>query len=350
MKVLHISRTMGQGGAEKIVYQLCCDNEVSNVVASTGGVFVEHLKGKNIKNYFIPDIDKKNPILMIKTLLILNDIINKEKIDIIHSHHRMAAFYTSLLQFTHKKLRHIYTAHNIFFGKKILMRFALRKCKIIACGKTVKHNLVNEYRIDNKDIEIIYNAVDIPEYRQINRSFDSGQRPCIGTIGRLSEQKGIDVFIKAIGKVKESYPRILGVIVGDGEDKEILKNLTRNLELEDNIKFLGYRKDVFQLIKSFDFVVLCSRWEGFPLTPIETFSMKKTIIVSNIMNNLEIVVDGYNGRSFERDSYLDLAKKMIVLLDSNYRNKLEKNAYLSYKEKYSYPQFIEKYKKIYRGI
>ena len=68
------------------------------------------------------------------------------------------------------------------------------------------------------------------------------------------------------------------------------------------------------------------------------------------MNNLEIVVDGYNGRSFERDSYLDLAKKMIVLLDSNYRNKLEKNAYLSYKEKYSYPQFIEKYKKIYRGI
>lgn len=350
MNVLHISRTMGQGGAEKIVFQLCCNNDVeNNVVASTGGDFAERLEKKGVRHYLIPDIDRKNPLLIIKTLVILNNIIKKEKIDIVHSHHRMAAFYAKLLQIIHKHLKHVYTAHNVFYGKRSLMRFALRNSQIVACGDTVKQNLIEEYRIEEDRIKLIYNAVDAPDFRKVEKTFDTQGRPCIGTIGRLSKQKGIDIFLKAIGYLKEKYPMVLGVIIGDGEDKDKLIGLSEKLGIQENVVFLGYRSDVFSIIKSVDFIALCSRWEGFPLTPIETFAMRKTIVASNIKNNLEIIIDGYNGKIFEKDNYLDLANRILELFDPQYRAVLEERAFLSYTEKYSYDHFIKEYKDIYLG-
>lgn len=71
MKVLHISRTMGQGGAEKIVYQLCRDNsDQEQIVVSCGGVYADKLEQDGIKQYKIPDLDNKNPFIMLKCLAI----------------------------------------------------------------------------------------------------------------------------------------------------------------------------------------------------------------------------------------------------------------------------------------
>lgn len=85
---------MGQGGAEKVVYQLCKDNKkATQFVASCGGKYVEELNKVGVKHIMIPDIDRKNPVLILKTIVILLRTIKKYKIDIVHSHHRMAAFY-----------------------------------------------------------------------------------------------------------------------------------------------------------------------------------------------------------------------------------------------------------------
>ena len=70
MNVLHISRTMGQGGAEKIVFQLCRDNNsVTQFVASCGGIYVSQLEKIGVKHFQIGDIDKKNPLLILRTLI-----------------------------------------------------------------------------------------------------------------------------------------------------------------------------------------------------------------------------------------------------------------------------------------
>ena len=67
MKILHISRSMGQGGAQKIVYQLCMDNkDCEQIIISAGGYYVPELESSGIKHYVIPDIDKKNPLTIIK--------------------------------------------------------------------------------------------------------------------------------------------------------------------------------------------------------------------------------------------------------------------------------------------
>ena len=158
----------------------------------------------------------------------------------------------------------------------------------------------------------------------------------------------MDIFIKSISLCSN---KVKALIVGDGELKPQLLNLVNKLHLEDRVIFLGYRNDVLNIINSVDFVVLPSRWEGFPLTPIETFMMKKTIIATNIDGNNEIIKDQFSGLLFEKDNYVELSKKINLLSsDNKLRSNLENNAYNEYKKKYSYSTFINKYYKLYKSL
>lgn len=347
-RILHLSRSMGQGGAEKVVLQLCRDNnEYKQYVASNGGIFEECLEKMNVKHIWIPDMDEKNPFKIVKTFLILVKVVRNEQIDIIHSHHRMAAFYARLLKFRFKNLKHVYTAHNVFYNKKRMLRFSLKNALIIACGQTVKDNLVNYFQVPVNRIKVIYNSIEPPSAFKNNEFLKSKTDEgfyLIGCIGRLTRQKGIDIFINAIAKAVKKNPHIIGIIIGDGPDREKLEKQVSDLKIENNIVFLGFQNDVFSIIRQLKFVVLPSRWEGFPLTPIETFAVGKTIIVSDIPNNLEIVQDGVNGLTFRVDDAKKLAAKIQLLAsDDSLRFKLQKQAEKSYKEKFSYKQFIKKY-------
>ena len=351
MRVLHIARKMGQGGAEKVIYQLCKDNKEANqYVASCGGIYVNSLKAFGVEHLMIPDIDRKNPLEMLKTLFVLNEFISKNKIELIHTHHRMAAFYGRILQIFHHNLRHVYTAHNVFHRKKALLRFALKKASIVACGKSVEMNLIDEYKIEKKKIHCIYNCIEAPTKIVNITEFDKSEK-LVGVIGRLSEEKGIDVFIKALQIVIRNHPNLKGVIIGDGECRVELEEMANTLGLGNNVLFIGYRKDVFSLIKRMEFIVFPSRYEGFPLTPIETFSVGRTIIVSDIPSNLEIVEDGFNGISFRKDDYTDLACKISKLLEhEELRTKLEFNAAEDYKKRFDYSVFIKNYQELYKHV
>lgn len=355
IKILHISRTMGQGGAEKVVYQICKDsNNIEMVVASTGGIYEDELSKIGVKHYYIPDINSKNPIVLVKTFLKLQKIIKKEKITIIHSHHRMAAFYSKILSIFNGKIKRVYTAHNVFHNKKKLLKFSLSGSEIIAVGDGVKNNLVQFYGIEEEKIKVIYNSIE--KLKEINKPKDEflknrDNKILVGTVGRLSEQKGMDVFISSIAELIHKNKNIFAIVIGDGELKEELKILSQKLNIEDNIVFLGYRSDVIELISVMDFIVLASRWEGFPLTPIETFSVGKTIIASDIDGNNEIVKNEYNGLLFEKDNIKELKDKMSVLIfDTKKRNDFEINAQKTFDEKFSYDAFINNYIKIYNKL
>lgn len=351
MKVLHITRTIGQGGAEKIVLQLCMDVVgFDHFVASCGGIHEIHLCKLGIEHFKIPDIDKKHPLLMLQTLITLNKVIRNNKINIIHTHHRMAAFYGVILQFLNKDLKHIYTAHNVFHDKRLLMRIALCKAKTIAVGDGVKKNLKEEYKI--KNISVIYNAIDVKvnkkESNEFIKEIISQGKYIIGSIGRLSEQKGMDIFIKAMAEVKKDVPEICGLIIGDGELRNKLEDMVKHLKLENTIYFLGYQPNILNIIRQLQFVVLSSRWEGLPLTPIETFSMSKTIIASNILGNNEVISDNENGLLFEKDDFKDLSRKIIELYSDKFKlKKLELSAKETFMDKYEYKKFIKMYTEVY---
>lgn len=347
--ILHISRTMDIGGAERIVYQLSSDlqDEFDSVhVASTGGLWEPKLDAQGIIHHKIHDIDSKNPLTVLKLLLTIYQIIKTNKITLVHTHHRMAAFYIRLLKLINPKLVHVYTAHNVFKDKLSLYRFSLKNAYSIAVGQAVNKNLKDDVGVT--DSTVIYNGVILKQSdRQVDEimKFDGIK---LGCIARLSKQKGLTYLLDAISLISDEKLRLF--IVGDGELRAELENKVKELNLEDKVSFLGYRKDIVECINSFDFCVLPSVFEGFGLVAIEAFMNSKTLVATDIPG-LNEVVTNENGILVPAKDARALASAIESLAtDSTLRTRLAHQAKKDYEEKFSYPLFLENYRKFYQKL
>ena len=347
--ILHISRTMDIGGAERIVYQLSSDlkDEFDSVhVASTGGLWESELSAKGIQHHKILDIDSKNPLTVLKLLTSIRQIIKKNEITIVHTHHRMAAFYIRLLKLVHPKLIHVYTAHNVFKDKLPLYRFALKNAKSVAVGEAVNKNLKEDVVIT--DSRVIYNGVVLKETNDQVDEIISYSGIKLGCIARLSEQKGLTYLIDAMSLLTIKDIRLF--IVGEGELREELENKVKELNLQDSVIFLGYRKDIVECINSFDFCVLPSVFEGFGLVAIEAFMNSKTLVATDIPG-LNEVVTNKNGVLVPAKDPAALASAIDKLAtDATLRQELSSQAKKDYENKFSYPLFLENYRELYREL
>ena len=348
--VLFFTRTMGLGGTENVVLQLC---EIfkplvnSIVVCSCGGVNVEKLNEMGIKHYLIPDMENKSISTMFAVCKTIKTIVKEERITIIHTHHRMAAFYVSLLGL-YRNRKFINTSHNTFENKKFLTRFAYGHACLIACGEMVKKNLVEYYELSENQITVIHNAVkpfvgEIIEDPLVKKLHDEG---CfvIGNIGRLSEQKGMEHYIKAIPEVIKECPQARFVIAGSGEDESKLKELSEYIGADKYLTFLGYRNDVQNLMSQLDLIVLSSLWEGLPLTPIEAFSVGKTIVATNVDGTPEIVEHNVSGILVSPKNSKEIADGICYIIEHpEKRCEMESKAYDRYIQMFSFDAFAEKY-------
>lgn len=346
--ILHISRTMGQGGAEKITYQLAVGlKDMFNrvFVVSSGGILEEKLKENNVSHLNIFDLETKNPFKILSNYKKMSNLIRTNNIKIVHVHHRMGLLYALLLKKINKRISIIYTAHNIFYDKKKLYKYLTNYSYNIAVGESVKRNLENFGIYCN---EVIYNSISNPN-KKINFDIRKSNVFKVACIARLSKQKGVEFFIEAIVQLLKDGRNIEALIVGTGEDEKVLMEKVIRSECEKNIVFLGYREDVLNIIASVDLVVLPSLWEGYPLTPIETFMMGKTIVATNIEGTNEIVNDD-NGILIPPKSVSSIKKAITSMIDNPKKKRyLEKNAYEFYCRNFSYEVFLEKYRVVYQN-
>ena len=306
-----------------------------------------------IKHYLIPDIASKNPMDMLKSCRSIKSIIDKEQITIVHSHHRMAAFYAEFA--APKKVVKVANAHNTFTDKKKLTQLAYRNTKVIAVGETVKKNLTEYFEIPKKQICIIHNAVkpfdgNVVPIKVLYQEHTKGN-VLIGNIGRLSEQKGMSYFIEAAEITAKTHPEARFIIVGEGEEKEQLHAQVKAKGLQDKVLFLGYRNDIQNVMSQLDFVVLSSLWEGLPLTPIEAYSVGKTVIGTAVDGTPEIIRDGVDGYLVEQRNPVQLAEKMNELIENpETRKNMGIQAMKRYRNEFSFEKLSERYIAFYEGL
>lgn len=354
--ILYFTRTMDIGGTEKIIMQLCSnfkDKFNKIIVCSAGGVHVRELKDLGIKHYEINDIQNKKIKNIFNTFRQILKIIKNEEINIIHTHHRMAAFYVSIIK-KNKKILHIHTAHNTFTDKKKLTQIALGNANIIAVGENVKKNLEDNYKLKNDKITVIYNGIkntrNFKPIEILSELKDKGYF-LVGNIGRLSEQKGIKYFIEAAKLISEQNEKIKFIIVGNGELELELKRMVSDFNLNEKIIFLGYRNDIPNVIEQLDLVVLSSLWEGLPLVPIEAFMKSKTIVATNVDGTPEIVENYINGILINAANSVDIKNAILKIYeDEDLKKLLEDNAYKTYKEKFNIDSFIDNHDRYYKKI
>lgn len=345
--ILYIARAPIHGGTENVVLQLCeiFQPIVNKVIVCAGkGFNQEPLKKMKIKFYEIPDLENKNPLNILKISAKLKYIVKTENITVIHTHHRMAAFYVTLLQL-YKKCIFINTSHNTFYNKVKLTRFAYKHAHLIACGEMVKKNLVDEFGLRN--VTVIHNAVKpfkgpVIEEPILKELHDQGYF-LVGNVGRLTKQKGFKYFIESMPFVLKHHPKTKFVIIGSGELEDSLKKEAQDLGVSDDIIWLGYRKDVQNLMSQLDLIVLSSLWEGLPLTPIEAFSVGVPVIGTAVDGTVEEIKNENNGYLCKSKNRVDLAEKINQFIESDKKNEMIKSSKKTFDNLFSFKVFAKKY-------
>lgn len=346
--ILFFPRTMALGGTEKVVFQLC---EVlkplvrSITVCSCGGENVRSLEKLGIQHVTIPDIEDKSLQTILDVVRTLRRIMREKRITVIHTHHRMAAFYIAALGL-YRKCVFINTSHNTFSDRKALTAFAYRHAHVIACGEMVQRNLTEFFGLPASSVTVIRNSVQafdgrISPDKTVQAWHDAG---CfvVGNVGRLSEQKGMKYFLQAIPSVVEKHPEARFMVIGSGEEEPMLRMMAKELGIESYLYFTGYRTDVQNLMGQLDLIVLSSLWEGMPLTPLEAFSMKKTVVATAVDGTLEIVRDGENGRLVPPKDAKAIANNVIDLIEHPEQKKIfEEEGYRTFQSDFSFEVFAK---------
>jgi glycosyltransferase involved in cell wall biosynthesis len=119
----------------------------------------------------------------------------------------------------------------------------------------------------------------------------AGPGPIVGAVGRIEEQKGFDVLLRAFRDVESATL----VIVGDGSERDRLQDLARELGIEERVTWQGWSENARSYLPSFDVFVLPSRFEGFPLVVLEAHLAETAVVATDVGSVSEAVLDGDTG-------------------------------------------------------
>ena len=342
--ILLFSRCMGSGGTEKIILQLANAYRSAGhrvYVLAEDGPAAKKLPELGVELFPIPDMESKSLKVVSEIMSTLRRILVEKDIDVVHTHHRMAAFYARLLRPFHKFV-FLNDIHYQFSDKRLLTRFAMGKAVNIAVGEAVRKNLTENYGLTG--VRVIYNAVETPkrpdqEDPAMARLHEQG-RFVVVNIGRVAPGKGFASFVRAAALLKDKP--ISFVIVGDGAEMGQTRALAK--ELDAPVTFLGYRLDVAELIFQSDLAVLSSESEGLPMVPLEVFSAGKTIVATAVPGTMDVVLDGENGMLVPVGEPEAIAKAVRRLYDDReLLHTLEAGARKTFAEQFSIQVFRQKY-------
>lgn len=297
------------------------------------------------------------PYLIVK----LYWIIKQEKPDLVYAN-GARTFVCAAIACGLTKIPLIWHVHSIFdqgISRKLCNYFGKNKQikKIIAVSQAAKQPLA----VLAEKIEIIYNAIDYKIYYPgvknglIRKSLDLGENIVIAMISLLVEWKGIDDFIRAAAITVEEHPQAKFVIVGDvlydeagRKYKQDLINMVKDLGLEENLIFTGFRDDVADIMREIDIFVLASKQpDPCPTALLQAMGSGAAVIATNFGGPAEIIQDEQDGLLYPANDYKALAGKINILIeDKKKREQLADNAVKKINQQFNYQNYMLKVKQI----
>lgn len=173
----------------------------------------------------------------------------------------------------------------------------------------------------------------------------------IGTLARLTEQKGLTYLIDAAPTVLASEPNALFLIAGDGEDRPALETQAVARGVRERVVFAGRRDDGAHLLKQMHLFVLPSLWEGVPLALIEAALAGVPIVTTDIDGNRELIADGVSGWAVPPKNAPALANAMLdALHHPDVAAQRAAKAQQVAREKFSLPALAAQYVALYQRL
>ena len=328
---------------------------------------IDHDLNKVIENkceniYNLPfsrnPLDPKN----LKAYKMLLDIQKKNNYDIVHVHTPIAAIYGRLLKLKFPNIKTIYTVHGFHFYKGAsklnwiiyypIEKFMASLTDVIITmneedyNRALTFNIDKVYKVNGVGLDLnAYksNSTSLAQYRE---EFGLKEEDfVIAMIADVNKNKNHKQIIDAIEHLNKKDIKL--ICAGEGILLDSIKEEIEKRNLQDNIKMLGFRKDIDKIISVCDIGVLMSYREGLPRNIMELMSAKKTVIGTNIRGIKDLIEDEKTGYLVEVGDYKTTANKIEKLYNNkNLLKELSDNCYCFIK-KYDINNVLKDLKEIY---
>ncbi len=349
------------------------EHQIINMVSRSNKNY-KYILITHIKSEFSEEFKKYGKVFLIDTTKLFESkkrimkIVDEESIDILQSHMLREHYICCLCKMVSKKIYHIFRVHtyincSFISSYKKFLYHALSKLLsrfvdlYLPISKVNYDELCKYSRINKKKIRILHDGV-----RDMSKATSSGDFDYYSLImiANLVYGKGHDVAIRALAELvakdkKYNITFIGSTDVDNGNDEYSLNGfnkLAKELNVLDNIKFLGYIKDVTSVLKDKSIFILPSYSEGTPNCLLEAMSAKKIVVASSVGGVPEFVEDSVSGFLHENKNYHELANKVLKIkkLPKSIINEIADNGYNTWLNEYNVEKICEEFKKIYEEV
>ena len=343
VKIVQIVPELNQGGVERGVVEISREfvrRGHCSIVISAGGVQADQIK-KDGGEHIELDVCSKNPLTFFVRVSRLRKVLQQLEPDILHVRSRVPAW---LAWFANKKLKipFVTTVHG-FNSVSKYSEIMTKGDRVIYGSSSIKEYILKNYHVEDSKLRYVPRGIDTAYFdpkkvdldftSTFKNKYDLEGRYIITIVGRITEWKGHDCFIRALAEVQKKDPNVIGLIAGGvwhekEEYLEELKQLAANLEA--NIKFVGSQSQVREIYALSNLVISAAstKPETFGRTAAEALAMNIPVIASAHGGSLDILLNGVNGFFFPPKNHAELTQKIYKSLDfefSNMREHIDEN-------------------------
>ena len=340
INVLQVIPKLGYGGAETGCYDIAhylAEQDCGSFIATSGGDLLKFVKKNKVGIFKIP-VHSKNPILIIINSIIISFLIMFKKINIVHARSRAPAWSCYLACLLTNTI-FVTTFHGTYNFKSKFKKFynsVMLRSKLTIAGSNFIFGHINEnyneYLNKKKKLRVIFRGINVDYFNQKNISILKQEKLKkewglesnkfnILMPGRLTYWKGQEKFIEALNILVEDYhiTNFQAILLGSDQGRKVyskkLFSLVERYSLTKKIKFINHCKEMPLAYSLADVVISASvEPEAFGRVAVESQSMCKPIIASNIGGSKETVLNKKSGFLYKHDDPRELAKYINTVI------------------------------------
>ena len=365
MKILNLISSSGLFGAEHVVLNLASFDDYEGIVGALHNVhnphteIIEEARKLNLKYEVFPSKGRMD----FQTVIFLKDYLIKNNVDVIHSHNYKSDMISFLASRLAKRewvsTNHVWhgTDQKLRFYEKLdalILRFA---DKVIAVSEEIKTDLIKK-GIKSSKVIVINNGIDIDKFRGQNKDFalkrflgfNDGDVVVV-IVGRLSVEKGHELFLKSALRIHQKHAQVKFLIVGDGPLKDKIKEDVRQAGLKDVTALAGLRSDMPVVYAMCDIFVNASFIEGLPMTLLESMASKVAVVCSSVGAIPMVIRSGENGLLFKPGDEEALTGHVNFLIENETARKAYgETAFQDVCRTFSFKEMSRQYFEVYKTV
>jgi glycosyltransferase involved in cell wall biosynthesis len=262
-----------------------------------------------------------------RNLVHLVKLVRRERIDIIHAHGygactwgRIAGLVLGIPVIVHERCN---TVTVPLYQRPVEWLLGRTTTLALAVSESSRRFCIEKRYMKPEAVKVLYHGILMDDIRRVDDRWKQACRTergvgatqkVIGVVGRLESHKGhIDAFT-ALKTVLQTMPDVKLWVVGDGAYRETLQDWVRDNDLAGSVDFLGFRRDVRDLIQCFDVHLFPSHMEGTPNTLYEALAVGNACVASTADGQGEILTDGETALLFEPGDSRKMAGQLLRVL------------------------------------